>query len=113
MILSIALAFPILSFGQLMDGEIIDEGRKLLTVTSFIVEDIHAGVLYYELAVDRTGKVTSARLLSEGTTVNSTPAKIKAYKYATSLLFQKGTYYPEFDHVRVKITLVAPAVTPQ
>ena len=103
-----AFLLPVVSFGQLLDGDLITEGRKMVSVTNFVVEDIHEGVLFYELAVNRVGKVTSARLLLDGTTVTSTPARIKAYKYLMGLQFQKGTHYPEFHHVRVKVTLKAP-----
>lgn len=91
---------------QLIDGEIVNEGRKLITPSTFVLVDTNSpGVMYYELSVDRNGDVTGARLLSEGTTVNSTPVKIKARNYLMKLKFEPGTIYPHNHHVRVKLTI--------
>lgn len=94
-----------ISFGQLIDGTLVDEQRKLITVTDFKVIDNNEGVMYFNLAVNRKGEVTSATLLAPGTTVVSTPTKIKVRNYLMKLKFEEGTYYPEFHHVRVKITV--------
>lgn len=93
------------SYCQLIDGTLVDEQRKLKTETNFKITDSNEGIIYYELAVNRKGMVTSAKLLREGTTVISTPTKILARNYAMSLLFEEGTHFPEFHHVRVKVTV--------
>ncbi len=95
------------TFGQLLDGPLIDEGRKLVVSPGFIVTDAHEGVIIFQLAVDRKGNVTSAKIDPSGTTVVSTPARIVATKHVKTFKFQEGTYFPEFHHVRVMITLRA------
>lgn len=94
------------SFGQLLSGDLKDEGRKLLSTETFILEGRHDGTVVYELAVDRNGKVTSARLIGDQTTISSTPAQIEVYRHVMELKFQPGTHYPEFHHVVVKMTVV-------
>lgn len=104
----ILFVFTIISsiaFGQLIDGTLVDEKRKLITVTDFKVIDMNEGVMYFTLAVNRKGEVTSATLSGEGTTITSTPTKIKVRNYLMKLKFEEGTYYPEFHHVRVKVTV--------
>ena len=93
---------------QMLDGSLLDEGRKLVTKTDFVIYDANEGVLFYTLAVDRKGKVTSATLLGEGTTVTFTPTRMKARNYLVTLQFEEGTHYPQFHHVRVKVTVKAP-----
>lgn len=104
----LALIIPVLSFSQLLDGDLIDEGRRMISSSDFILYDVNEGVLFYELAVDRKGKVTSARLLSEGSTITSTPTRMKARNYLVTLTFEAGTHYPAFHHVRVRVTFKAP-----
>lgn len=108
LLVMIAFVLPVFSFGQLMDGDLIDEGRKMISTSDFILYDGNEGVLFYELAVDRTGKVTSARLLSEGSTITSTPTRMKARNYLVTLQFEAATHYPQFHHVRVKVTFKEP-----
>lgn len=93
------------SFGQLIDGTLVNEKRKLITETNFKITNNNEGVVYYELAINRKGIVTSAKLLEENTTVISTPTKMKVREYVMTLKFEEGTYYPEFHHVRVKVTV--------
>jgi len=103
----IQLSFLVLTFvsnAQLMSGRLIEDERKLLTTTDFIVEDTNEGVLLFELAVNNLGKVSSAKLLTNGTTVVSTPTRMKVKNELMKWKFQEGTYYPEFHHVIVKIT---------
>ncbi|MFN5148170.1 MAG: hypothetical protein ACK457_12965 [Flavobacteriia bacterium] len=104
LILLVTLFVSSISFGQLINGTLVDEGRKMVSTSDFSITDPNEGVLFYELAVNRKGIVTSARLLSEGTTVVSTPTRIKVRNYLMTLTFEEGTYYPEFHHVTVKVT---------
>lgn len=93
-----------LTVGQLMGGRLIEDERKLLTPTDFVIEDNNEGILLFELSVNNQGNVTSAKLLSNGTTVVSTPTRINVKNKLMRWKFQEGTYYPEFQHVTVKIT---------
>lgn len=94
------------SYSQLLSGDLVNEGRNLVSEESFVKEGRYDGIVTYELAVDRTGKVTSARLIGDQTTISSTPVKIEVYKHLMQLKFEAGTHYPEFHHVVVKMTVV-------
>jgi hypothetical protein len=104
-LLFIFILFSTLSFGQLIDGTLVDENRKMISNSSFKVIDNNVGVLFYVLAVDRKGNVTSATIESKGTTVISTPTRMKVRNHLMTFKFEEGTHYPEFHHVRVKITV--------
>lgn len=105
----IALIFALFcgtAYGQLISGAIIDEGRQMTSDSKFIVEGMKNGTAKFELAVDREGKVTGIRMLES--TLKSTPAEFELKKYMHTLKFAKGTYYPKFHHVIVKMTVVRP-----
>lgn len=90
---------------QLVSGDLLDEKRPLITETNFKIADQSEGVVYLQIAVDRNGDVTSAQVVTKGTTVNSTPSRIKAVNFAKQLEFQDGTYYPKFHHALIRIEL--------
>ena len=92
------------SFGQLISGSLVDEGRLLMNKSAFIIEGMADGFVKIELAVDRTGKVTSARMVE--TNLKSTPAKYEIKNYVKTFTFEKGTHFPKFHHVVVKITMM-------
>ena len=94
------------AYGQVLSGDLKDEGRKLLTPTNFIIDGRVNGYAKYELAVDREGNVTSARLIE--TDIKSTPSKVDLRNHIVTLKFEKGTYYPQFHHAVVKFTVVKP-----
>lgn len=94
------------SFGQLISGALLDEGRKLTSTTAYVLEGTIDGWAKYELSVDRLGNVTATKLID--TDIKRTSAKIQLHNHAKTLKFQAGTYYPEFHHVIVKFTLVKP-----
>ena len=62
-ILFLFMAFSSMAFSQLVDGPIVTDKRPLTSTIGFKVIDNNEGVLFYELSVDRTGKVTSALLV--------------------------------------------------
>ncbi len=92
------------SFGQLISGTLTNDGRKVLNQPSFVIKGMANGYAKYELAVDRNGKVTSAKLID--TNLKSTPAKYTIKNYVKTFTFQPGTYYPKFHHVVVKVTMM-------
>ncbi len=104
--LFVFIALSSSSFGQLISGTLLDEGRKLTSTPAYILEGTIDGWAKYELAVDREGNVTSTKLID--TDIKRTSAKIQLHNHAKTLKFQPGTYYPEFHHVIVKFTLVKP-----
>ena len=91
---------------QLLSGDLLDENRKLETLTDFTLKDNNKGFVVCELAVDRTGKVTSIAFDLPASTVVSIPSKIKVRNYLNTFVFEKGNHFPAFHHVKVKITLV-------
>lgn len=92
---------------QLISGDLVKEGRKLVSTHDFKITGSKTGEIYFELAVDRMGNVTSQRLMVEKTSVTSTPTRMRAQEYVSDLKFEPGTIYPHFQNVVVKIT-VAP-----
>jgi len=103
-VILVFIGFSTFSFSQLLDGTLMDEARKLISVSTFKLIDNNEGVAFYQLAVNRKGEVTSATLLGAGTTIISTPTRMKMRNYLMTLTFEEGMYYPEFHHVRVKVT---------
>lgn len=103
-IVVVLLLFSNYSFGQIISGTLKDEGRKVLDNPNFIINGRANGYAKYELAVDRNGNVTSARKVK--TNIRSTPTLISVKNHVNKFKFEKGTYYPKFHHVVVKITVV-------
>lgn len=93
------------SNAQLISGDVVKEGRKLKSPTDFSIASNKTGVIYFELAVDREGNVTSERLILDKTTITSTPTRVKAKEYVSGLKFEPGTHYPQFHNVVIKITV--------
>lgn len=92
------------SYGQLISGTLMDENRPVLNKPAYIIEGMANGYAKFELAVDRTGKVTSARQIE--TNLKSTPAKYQLKNYVKTISFKPGTYYPKFHHVVIKVTMM-------
>ena len=102
-------AFAFLSvnsvFSQLISGDVVDSKRSLLTETDFTIKASSEGVVVYELAVDKKGNVTAETLVGSMTTIKSTPMRLDAKNMVHKFKFKEGLY-PQFQHVRVKITFV-------
>ena len=92
------------SYSQVISGAVKDEGRKLLDRPAFIIEGMTNGYAKYELAIDREGNVTSSRKVKSD--IRMAPAHIEMKNYVNKFKFEKGTVYPKFHHVIVKITMV-------
>jgi len=92
------------SFSQLISGEIVDDGRVLLTQTNFKLKGANSGVVVFDISVDINGKVTSAVVIPSLTTIKSTPLKMDAKNLVNTFKFQPGTAYPKFHHAKVKIS---------
>lgn len=99
------------SFSQLLSGGLKDEGRVVVSETPFLQEGTVDGWAKYELAVDRKGNVTSAKIIE--TNLKRTSAKMQIRDYVMTMKFTPGTIYPHFHHGIVKITLVKSANAPK
>lgn len=91
---------------QLVGGDLVQSGRQLAADFNFIVEESMEGALFYRLAVDHSGKVTSVQLLTEKSAKISTPMQVRMRTYVLGLKFEPGTFYPKFHDCEVKINLV-------
>ncbi len=91
---------------QLVGGDVVKEGRKLAEPSSFMMYEDVEGAIFFRLAVDREGKVTSAQFIPDKSIIISTPLQVRAKQYVSQLLFEPGTYYPKFHSCEVKINLV-------
>lgn len=92
------------SFSQMIYGELKDEGRKLLTKYEFVQKGRKSGYVNVNLAVDREGNVTSAKTVKS--TFTSTVTDMKVRQSLMKLKFEKGTHFPKFHQVVVRVTLV-------
>jgi hypothetical protein len=89
---------------QVQSGTLVESGRKQVGTASFTIQGTATGIVIVELAVNRKGEVTGVKVITEETTVVSTPSVMKAQNAAKKLKFTPGTHYAEFEHVRVKYT---------
>lgn len=92
------------AFGQLVGGEMVASGRNIVTQTDFKLDGHNNGWAIYTLAVDLDGKVTSADL--KESSLKSRLDNMDIRNHVMKLKFEKGTHYPKFHHVEVKITMV-------
>lgn len=99
------------SFGQIIGGAIVTEGRDIAQETDFTIEGHNDGWATFTLAIDREGNVTSAQL--KETSLKSSLDKIELRKYAMTLKFQSGTYFPKFHNAEVKVTMKKVSNPPQ
>lgn len=89
---------------QMIDGAIIEDGRKILGEPKYIVEGMKNGWAKYDLSVDIKGKVTGIKLMESN--LKSTPATTIIRNHVKKFKFEPGTYYPKYHHVVVKITMI-------
>ena len=97
------------STAQITGGTLVDDGRKMISTTNFTVTDsLYTGTVVMSLAVNRKGEVTSGKYIAEGSTITSTPVRIKVRNYAMKLKFEESIHFPEFHYVTVKFTVKKP-----
>lgn len=94
------------SFSQLLSGELLDSGRKMLSPYSFEIKDKYNGYQLFELAVNPEGKVSGVRDIHEKGVIVSTPAKMLASSELYELKFESASHFPKFHHVKVKVNFV-------
>ncbi len=90
---------------QLIEGEVLSDGRKLTHEADFIIYGNKAGELFYELSVNRDGVVLSERMIPEKCTVNSTPLNVSAKNYLKKLKFTPKSNAAATSRVVVKLTV--------
>ncbi len=91
------LSFSLKSFSQLIEGELVTDKRKIVSdITPIISPSNYDGKILFTISVDSYGNVTSAKIIEERTTINSTPAKIKATNLIYNVKFEPGTYFPKY-----------------
>jgi len=95
-----------LAHSQVISGSLVLSGRVRTDSTSLTLPDKHQGVVFVDVAVDRTGKVTGSRIHGEGTTIDSEQTLIRAAVLAKQLTFTPGTRFAKFEHALVKFTFV-------
>jgi hypothetical protein len=93
-------------FSQVISGDIYQVNRRLLTESTFKIESDMEGEIIYDISVDIFGKVKSAIVVPSLTTIKSTPLKMDAKNFVSTLKFEPGNGYPKFHHGFVKVTFV-------
>ncbi len=104
LLITLLISIASIARSQVISGSAVLSGRVRTDSTSLIIYDKHEGVVYVDVAIDRTGVVTGARIHGEGTDINSEQSMIRAVVLAKQLTFTPGTYYAKFEHALVKFT---------
>lgn len=94
------------SFSQLISGTVVESKRKMLSDYDFKIKGKYDGVKYFELAVNNEGKVTGIKEEVKENCLISTPAKLIAQRDLDQLEFEKGTHFPKFQHVLVRVEFI-------
>ena len=94
------------SYSQIISGEILNSGRKMLTMSDFTIKSDRSGVVVFDISVDIKGDITSATIVNSLTTIKSTPLKMEAKNLINTFKFEPGTFYPKFHHCSIKITFI-------
>jgi hypothetical protein len=92
------------AFGQL-SGEIVNDGRKLLTPFNYLVQGTKSGVVVVEIAVNIDGEVTSVQVIPNESSIVSTPSLMAVKNHVKTLKFEKGYHFPKFHRGRMKIVV--------
>ena len=111
-ILILLFAFTLLSSfsnAQLISGDVLESNRYLLSSFDFKIKATREGVMYYEVAFNEQGKVTSQRFLPEHSTLTSSLCRIDAINYIKKFEFLAGSLFPKFQYVVVQINFVKEA----
>lgn len=101
-LLILSLIISSTAYGQ-VSGDIKNAGRKMETVTNFIMAARWDGYAKYDISVNAKGEITSAKLIE--TDLKSTPALYELKKHVLTLKFAPGTWWPKYHHGVVKMTM--------
>ncbi|MBL7898712.1 MAG: hypothetical protein JNJ99_09270 [Crocinitomicaceae bacterium] len=98
--------FSFFSYTQ-VSGEIINDGRKIVTPIAYTISGHQSGKFVFKIAVNMDGKVTSCVLQKDESTIVSTPLMMKAKNnILTGLTFEKDYAFPEFHYGYVTIEVI-------
>lgn len=100
------ILFSAFSFTQ-VSGEIINDGRKIVTTIPYTISGHQAGKFVFKITVNMDGKVTSCVLQKDESTIVSTPLMMKAKNnILTGLTFERDYAFPEFHYGYVTIEVI-------
>ncbi|MDD2983030.1 MAG: hypothetical protein PHQ74_06550 [Crocinitomicaceae bacterium] len=91
---------------QIISGKIVDDNRKMISKTTFVLESNYEGYVVYEIAVNPNGEVISSKMIDDKSTVFSTPANMEAKNFLKTIVFEKGNHFPKYHHANVKVVFV-------
>jgi len=94
------------SNAQLISGDLLESNRYLLSSFDFTIKSSREGIMYYEVAVNEQGKVTSQRFLPKHSTLSSSLNRMDAINYIKKFEFLAGSLFPKFQYVTVQINFV-------
>lgn len=96
-----------------LSGEILVDKRKIETDIPYKITGSKAGKFVFEISVNVDGIVTGCVLLTDKSTIVSTPLMMKAKnQILTGLKFERNYTSPEFHKGIVTITVVKETTTP-
>lgn len=93
----------IFSFGQKIQGDIAQSGRKMTNSYSDTISAFTNGWYKLQFSVNAEGKVTTVQLIEKEVEKNNTPSRLKAMKYVKQFEFQPGTWFPKYHQGTVTI----------
>lgn len=97
LLLSLLLSFSFKSFAQLLEGDLLTDKRKVVSdIIPIITPSNYDGKILFSISVDNSGTITSAKVIEDKTTINSTPARIKATNLIYNVKFEAGSYFPKY-----------------
>ena len=97
-----------LIWAQVIGGALMVDQRKMDPKSTVRFEDTVTAELVYQIGVNNEGKIVYAQMDGNRSTKISTPAEVRAMKNLKSILFEKGTVYPDIHYGEIRIYL-APA----
>ncbi len=105
LIIGFVMGVSLVSKAQLIEGDALNDGRKLVNPVEFVIEGFEEGVLFYQITIDREGKVQAIQYLVEGSMYRSTPTDIRAKNFIKKLAFTPKSNAPLTQSVKLKLTV--------
>ena len=110
--ISLLLLISHVTYAQL-SGQIALDKRKIETNIPYTINGTKTGKFVFEISVNVDGKVTGCVLLTDQSTVVSTPLMVRAKnQILTGLKFERSYTSPEFHKGIVTIVVVKETTAP-